>query len=422
MRPDIPVSFRGPARLALALIFATLGLFVLWGAFAPINSGAIAPGEIIPDGRTKTIQHLEGGIVRSIQAKDGVRVAAGDLLLELDETIARAQLAIAMSDEAAQAALVRRLLAEREGKPLPRKTADGRSADNQARIFEGRRDALRKDIEGLRQRVLDTEEELAGWKAKSAQLELQLAHAEEESRINQGLYRQNFISRPRLLQLESRKAEVAGAMAETVAEAARARQKISEAKAAIEKLSHDWHNSVLDEVQKAQEGHAAAIERLNVAKDRLQRTRIVAPQDGVVNGMRYTTVGAVIPPGGVIMEITPSTEQLVVEARLSPDDIDVVRSGLDARVRLTAYKVRRHFTLKGHVRQVSSDTFKDEKSGLSYYKLQVEIPDTELQGVDKMTLIPGMLAQVEVVTGERTALRYLLDPVVDSMHRAMKEK
>jgi HlyD family type I secretion membrane fusion protein len=419
---NIPVSFHGPGKAALLILAGALLIFVLWATFAPLNSGAIAPGEIIPAGKTKTIQHLEGGIVSAIHVKEGQKVVAGQVLLELDDTEAKAQLAIATTDEAALGALLARLRAERDGTPWSLSPATSPSADNQARLFEGRRNALRKELEGFQQRIRDAKTELAGWQAKEIQLKMQLRNAEEESRINQGLFEKNFISRPRLLQLESRKAEVAGLIAENAAEESRARQKITDAEVAIEKLKHDWLNIVLEEFRKTNESMTAASERVRVAKDRLARRHIVAPQDGAVNGLRYTTVGGVVAPGAVVLDVTPSSDQLLVEGRLSPDDIDVVRPGLEARVRLTAYKTRRHFSLKGTVTQVSSDTFKDERSGASFYKIRVEIPESELHTVAPMTLVPGMLAQVEVVTGERTALRYILDPVIDSFHRAMKEK
>ena len=420
--PEIPSSFRGPALAALAVTAVTLGLFLLWGAFAPINSGAIAPGEIIPAGKTKTVQHLDGGIIRSIAVTDGDRVASGALLMQLDEAEARAQVAIAATDEAAQAALLARLKAERDGSRLPPLAIRNESVRNQARLYEARHAALAKEIQGLERRIRDARAELAGWDTKGKHLDTLSQHAVEESRINQDLYDKNFIAKPRLLQLESRKAETAASIAENIAESARARQKITDAESAIAKLRGDWLSSVLEELRRAQEAHAAAMERANLARERLARTRITAPQEGTVQGLRFTTVGGVIPPGGQILEVTPSSDRLVVEAQLAPDFIDVVRNGLPARVRLTAYKVRRHFTLKGTVTQVSSDTFKEERTGRSYYKVRVEVPDSELQEAGGMTLAPGMLAQIEIVTGERSALRYLLDPVIDSAHRAMKEK
>ena len=419
----IPTTFGGPGRWALSIIAGTLGVLFVWGGVAPLNSGAIAPGEIISAGRSRIVQHLEGGIIRAIHVKDGDKVAAGQELVTLADIEGGAQAAIASAEEAALAALVDRLAAESENRarlpPMPRGSP---SIEIQTRLFESRRLALQKELAGVEQRAADARKELAGWEAKDIQLRVRAANAEEESRINQGLYEKEFISKPRLLELDSRKAETAASIAENAAEVARARQKITDAETLIAKLKNDWASSVLEELRRAQEAHATAREKLVVARDRLQRTRILAPHHGTIHSLRFTTLGGIVPPGGVVLEVTPEAEQLVVEAHLSPDDIDMVRVGLPARVRLTAYKARRHFTLKAVVTQVSSDVFHDDKTGRSYYKVRVEIPDEELRNTDRMVLVPGMLAQAEIVTGERTALRYLLDPMIDSFHRGMKEK
>lgn len=419
---DIPVSFRKLGWVAIAITVIVLGALFGWGAWAPLNSGAVAPGEIIPAGHTKTLQHLEGGIIRAIHVKDGDRVSAGQEMIQLDDTEARAQLAIVTADEAAQQALVDRLTAERDGKPLPRGGAMNPSVEAQWRIFEARRQALVQEIDGAERRIRDARLEQTSWEAKRPHLQAMSANAAEEMRINQDLYDRKFIALPRLLELKGHQSATAAAIAENTAESARAGQKITEGEIAIAKLRADWLNSILDELRKAQDALTPVHERVQVARARLERTRIVAPQAGTVNGLRFMTVGGVIPPGGVVLEVTPTSVQLVVEARLSPDDIDTVHAGLPVRVRLTAYKARWNFALQGEVTQVSSDTFKDEKSGSSYYKVRVEIPQSEVGAVREMSLTPGMLAQVEIVTGERSALRYLFDPVLQSMQRAFKEE
>ncbi len=417
----IPLSFRGPGIAAGVVLALTLGIFLIWGTFAPINSAAIATGEIIPAGKTKTIQHLEGGIIRSINVKEGELVTSGQTLIKMDDTEAKAQLAIASSEEASLAALLSRLKAERDGTRLPPLNSISPSVANQAHLFEARREALYKELDGLQRRIEDAHSELIGWENKETYLTAMSASAEEELKLNHGLYDKGYIARPKLLQLESRQAEAAAGIAENRAEMARAKQKITDAEVGISKLKTQWLNSVLEDLSKTEESHEAAMEKLAVARDRLARTTITAPQKGVVSNLRFMTLGGVIPPGGAILDITPSSDQLVVEAQLPPDDIDVVHPGLSARVRLTAYKARWHFALKGVVKQVAPDTVKEEKSGRSFYKVRVEIPDSELHSIDRMTLVPGMLAQVEIVTGERSALRYLLDPVIESFHRAMKE-
>jgi multidrug efflux pump subunit AcrA (membrane-fusion protein) len=349
----IPVDTRAESW-AFALIAAfTFGIFLLWGFLASLDSGAIAMGEVIPAGRVKTIQHLEGGIIREINVREGDRVKAGTLLIRLDDTEPKAALEIA-----------------------------------------------RKEIAGQEMRLADARREAAQWQARDTALRQLAANSAEESKINRKLYEQNYISKPRLLQLDSQQAQAAAIIGENAAEFARARQKIAETEAAL----------------------ASARERERVALDRLSRTAIVAPQDGTVNGLKFTTLGGVVPPGGAILDVVPEAEQLVVEARISPDDIDVTVPGLDCRVRLTAYKSRSHITLKGKVTQVSGSTFRDEQSqGHSFYKARVEIGPEELKKVDRGMLTPGMLAQVEIIAGQRSAMRYLFDPIVDSVNRAFKE-
>jgi HlyD family type I secretion membrane fusion protein len=420
----IPTDTRFDTRLFYLIAGSFLGVFLLWGIFAELNSGAIAMGEVIPAGRVKTIQHLEGGIIREILVKEGDPVKAGAVLLRLEETEARASVAISEADHAAQNALVARLSAERDGKPY-RPTAElaaSPSVAAQLRLFESRRMALGKELAGLTSRLADTRREQQSWEAKAQALNEMQANADEESKLNRRLYEQNFIARPRLLQLESQRADTSARLSENSAEIARARQRIADTEVSLGKLKNDWMNALLEELRRAEEAAVKAQEQAAVARDRLARTQILAPQDGVVNGLKYSTVGGVIPPGGVILEVVPAAEELVVEARVMPDDIDVVQSGLAVRVKLTAYKARSHITLRGKVIHVSGSTFRDESSqGNPYYKARIEIGPDELKKIDRGLLTPGMLAQVEVVAGQRSALRYLLDPITDSIGRAFKE-
>lgn len=422
--PDIPVDTRHESRRLLALALGFLLAALLWAALAELNAGAIAPGEVIPAGRVRTVQHLEGGIIRQIAVAEGDAVAANQLLLKLDDTEARAALAIAETELAAQEALVARLTAERDGKPFvaPAGSAEVPSVAAQARLFESRRQMLARELSGLQARVADARREYASWEARSKPLKELQANAEEESRLNQRLYEQNFISRPRLLQLKSQHADMAARLSENGAEMARAQQRITETEMAIAKLKNDWANTVLEDLRRASDAAAAAAERVKVGRDRLLRTAVTAPQAGMVNGLRHTTVGGVISPGGTILDIVPEAEALVVEARIGADDIDVVSPGLEARVRLTAYKARSHVSLKGTVTQVSGSTFREDGGrGLPFYRARIEIGADELKKVERSLLVPGMLAEVEIVSGKRSALRYLFDPVLESTNRAFKE-
>lgn len=349
----IPVDTHRDILAVALIIVATFGGFLLWGFMAQLDAGAIATGEIIPAGRVRTIQHLEGGIIKAIKVRDGDRVKAGDELISLDDKEIRASIAI-----------------------------------------------TERELTGLQARLKDAHREVESWSNRNESLKRLAANAEEEARLNRDLYEKNFISRPRLLQLESQTAQTAVVIGENSAELARARQKVADIEATI----------------------GSTRERRTVAMQRLERTRIVAPQDGVVNNLKYSTLGGVISPGGMVLEIVPDSEQLVVEAKIAPDDIDVVYPGLDSRIKLTAYKARSHITLKGKVVTVSGSTFKDDAMpGRTYYKARIEIAPSELEKVDRGILTPGMLAQVEIVAGKRPAIRYFLDPILDSFSRAFKE-
>lgn len=421
---SVPTDARFEVRAFYLIALLFCGLLLGWGFLARLDAGAIAEGEVIPAGRVRTVQHLEGGIIAAIVVREGDEVKAGAELLRMEDTEARAQLAIAETERAAQEALVARLEAERDGRPYapPAGLAGSASAMAQVRLFEARREALDKEITGLKQRLVGIRGELQGWEGKGRALAELHSHAQEESRLNRRLYEQSFISRPRLLQLQSQQADTAARLSENAAEVARAQQRLADTEIALAKLTDDWMNEVLEELRRAEEAAAAARERAMVARDRLARTRIVAPQDGMVIGLKYTTVGGVVPPGGEVLDVVPVDERLVVEARVQPDDIDVVSPGREARVRLTAYKSRAHLTLAGKVTQVSGSTFRDETSqGRPYYKARVEIAAGELRKVERGLLIPGMLAQVDIAAGNRSAIRYLLDPVLESMQRAFKE-
>ncbi len=422
--PAIPVDTRFESRLFYLIALGFLGVLLAWGAFARLDAGAIAEGELIPAGRVRTVQHLEGGIIREIAVEEGAAVAAGTTLVRLDDTEARAALAIAETERAAREALVARLEAERDGRPFA-PLSDHLASPGvlaQLRLHESRRETLEKERAGLETRLAGLRQELASWERKGRALTELGANAAEENRINRQLYEKNFISRPRLLQLESQRADSAARLSENTAEAARVRQRIADTEIAIARLGNDWMSKLLEELARAQEAAAAARQRAAVAADRLARTEIRAPQDGIVNNLRTTTVGGVVLAGGAVADLVPVAESLQVEARIQPDDIDVVREGLPARVRLTAYKARSHISLPGTVVHVSGSTFRDEQSrGQPYYKARVEIGADALGEVERAELIPGMLAQVEVEAGRRSALRYLFDPVLDSLHRAFKE-
>lgn len=420
---QVPVELKRHAVAAGVVAAVFFGALLIWGSLAQLDAGAMAPGEVIPSGRVKTVQHLEGGIIAAIDVREGDLVQEGQLLMRLQDTEARAQLAINETERVAQEALLARLIAERDGLPQGSMRRTGvAGVDNQARLFEQRRTALAREQAGIRARIAQAKSEMSAWQQRGESIARALELQVENTRMNQKLYEQNFITRPRLLELQSREADVAAALQETRAEQQRALTRITDGELALDKLRADWLTSVLDELRKAQDALAGAKEREAVSRDRLARTEVRAPQEGRLQQLRYTTVGGVVPPNGAIMDVVPLKDDLVVEAKIAPDDIDAVTTGLPSRVRLTAYRPRTHIALHGKVIQVSADVVRDDKQpGRVWYTARIKIDDDPQLKEHQMVLVPGMLAQVEIVTGTRSVLRYLTDPLRVSAQRAFWE-
>lgn len=418
----IPVDLSATTRWTLWVFGSALVAIVLWSLFAELNAGSVAIGEVAPFGRSQTVQHLEGGIIRAIKVRDGDPVKRGQELVELDDGDARAGVAINQTERDARAALVERLTAERDGLPYKAAGPTSPAIASQVRLFELRRDALFKELASLTNRKTELGRELDAWQKKTEALASVKGYAEDERRINQDLYDKNFISKSRLIALDSRNSETQASQSESHAEIARAHQRVGDTDMQINKLKAEWLNAVVEELRRAQDELAVAREKARVAEERLARTHVLAPQDGVVKGLRTMTLGAVIAPGGTLLDVVPVTDRMVVEARIPPDDIDVVQPGTRARLRLTAYKARSHLRLEGIVKSVSADAFRDEKSGQSYYTARIEVTDDKANKESKLPMQPGMLVEVEVVGGARSPMRYLFDPIVQSFGRAFKEE
>lgn len=262
-------------------------------------------------------------------------------------------------------------------------------------------ESSKKELSSYQNKINEIRQEIFSWDNRYKALETVSRNANEEAKINEQLYKKGFISTPKLLQLNTQTSQTVATMGETAAELARARQKLSEL-----------------EVSRAN-----AEARRVIAEQKLIRTKILATQNGIINNLKYRTIGGIVPPGGPLFELIPDGEPLIVEAKISPDDIDVVSIGLETHVKLTAYKARSHLTLIGKITRVSSNTFRDDSQrSVPFYKARIEIPPSELKKIGDAPLIPGMLAQVDIISGNRTALRYLIDPIRDSFNRAFMDQ
>jgi HlyD family secretion protein len=403
-----------------------------WSTFAPLESAAIASGTVESESSRKTIQHLEGGIVREILVADGDVVHAGQVLISLDGTKPRAevqslqgQLWDAMAREA-------RLQAEQHGDErvsFPARLETERTENAsvaavlaaQQNIFETRRQVFQSQATVNREKRSQVEKEIEGLRAQESAASKRVEIAREEVEtvtilVNKGLER-----RPRLLNLQREAADIEGRRGELAAQISRAEQVISESQATLLKLESDRQNEIAQSLREAQNQIFQIRERLQAAEDQLSRTAVKAPQDGVVTELRIHTPGGVIGAGEPLVDLVPRQDRLIVTARVRPEDIDVVRPGLSADVQLLPYNQRRVPRVEGVVTHVSADRLVDKRTDQPYYAAKIRVQDPQIAAIDGIKIIPGMPTQVFIKTGRGTVALYALRPLLDSFNNAFRE-
>lgn len=430
-----PVPERPPTRHVTLFGAAIAGVFFLggggWAAFAPLHSAAIAPGSLMVETNRQTVQHLEGGIVNALLVRNGDIVVPGQVLVRLDEAQARAAFRLAQGSYDALQALEARLIAERDSLPAIAFPPDlaGRSGDaevaqmmnGQRTIFAARRNGIDVATRIQRQRIQQLEAEIGSREAQAGAAERQRSLIREENSVASRLYNEGLERKPRVLELRRGDAGLTGTIGEQTSLMASARQKIGEAELEIVGLTTNLMNEVSAELRKTQTDLVEAAQKLAAARDVLERRDLRAPIAGTVVNMRIYTVGGVIQPGMAVLDIVPAEAGLLVEAHLNPNDIDVVHVGQPANISLNAYKQRTMPTLHGTLTYVAADVLNEDKTGKSYYTVRAQIPKDELARLKGVEPRQGMPAQLSIVTGERTALDYLLAPLRESFDRAFRE-
>jgi membrane fusion protein, epimerase transport system len=427
--PDMGI--RSAVRLGVIILLVFFGGFGGWAAFVPLSSAAIAPGVVGPETNRKTIQHLEGGVVEDILVKNGDLVQDGDLLLRLESTQSGAVTEQLRSRQLASTILEARLIAERDGAArivYPQALMNARQDPKfseaiaaQENIFAARRHGLESQTSILRQRVLQSREEIRGLKDQVTSDDRQLQLVREEIKDLSGLVEKGLAQKPRLLAAQRREAEIEGARAQRMASIARAQQGIGESEMRVIELKTQRLNEVVAELRDVQVELAEVYERLRAAEDVLRRIEIRAPIAGTVVALTVFTRGGVVAPGQKLLDIVPRDDRLIIEAQVSPQDIDVVYAGLPAQVRFTAFSQRSLRPLEAKVMTVSADRLVDEKSGQSYYSARVELLEEPSKVLDEALIQAGMPAEVMIVTGKRTALSYLVRPLFVGASRAFRE-
>jgi HlyD family secretion protein len=413
----------------LLVIGFVLGLGI-WSAFAPLESAAVASGVVESESSRKTIQHLEGGIVREILVSDGDAVHTGQILIALDDTKIRAEVQSLQGQLWDATAREARLQAEQQGheqlsfaarlETARESTAEAAVLKAQQSIFEARWQVFRSQVAVIREKRLQVDNEIVGLKAQQAAVVQRTAIAREELDMVTTLVNKGLERRPRLLNLEREVADLQGRQGEIAAHISRAEQVISESQATLFKLDSDRQHEIAQSLREAQNQVFQLRERLRAAEDQLSRTEVKAPEDGVVTELRVHTPGGVIGAGAPLMDMVPRQDRLIVTARVRPEDIDVVHPGLKADVHLLPYNQRRAPRLTGTVTHVSADRLVDKRTEQPYYATKIRVQDTRTAAND-IRIIPGMPAQVFITTGHGTVALYALRPLLDSFHGAFNE-
>ena len=421
-------SMEGPKRFGLTLLFLVFGVFGFWSALAPLDGAAFAPGTVTVKSYKKVVQHLEGGIVDDILVRDGDLVTAGQTLLILDDTQPKASLEIISSQYLALRMREARLEAERDGlelisfpSELMLSYADAQQEiAAQEEIFKARKATNDGRIEILEQRVDQLESQVLGMEAQLETKELLALSFSEELADTRSLLSQGFSEKTLLRQAERNFASYSGEAAELVANIAAARVQIGETKLQILQQRSEFQNEVVAELSEVQNILKDTIERRTALQDVVSRTSIVAPDNGIVNGMQVHTIGGVIGPGETIAEIVPKSDGYIVEASVSPIDIDRVSEGQEARIRFSTFGSRAP-TIFGTLITLSADALPNSATGTPYYLARVEVNPNNMEELGELALLPGMPAEIYINTGSRTLLQYLFKPFSNAVSRSFNE-
>ena len=413
---------------SLSLFFGA-GAIGAWATLAPLTTAALANGYVKVAGERKTIQHLEGGIVREILVREGQTVSKGQVLLKLVDVSARARQALLRGEHDALLAEFARLEAERDGRPIltfPEALTARRHDDAVARLlagethlFNSRRASFWGQVEVLEQRKRQAREKIEGRLAETAATRTQLEFILEELRGAESLLEQGMYLRTRYYALKRTEANLEGTIARLSADVSESQAQIGETDLRIIDLRNQLSREVNDRLQDIRAKLRDLSERLDAAANVLARTEVVAPDAGTVIGLQVHTAGGVIAAGESIMQIVPNDDRLVVEAQVQLQDINRIWPGMPAEVRFSAFNSRATPVFTARVSRVSPDRFVDAARQRAYFVAQVEI-DRHLSGA--IELQPGMPAEVYFVEGERTPLDYLIKPIREQLRRAMTER
>lgn len=426
-------SERRLIRTGIAIILATFGVFGTWAALAPLNGAVVVAGSVVVESERKTVQHLEGGIVKRILVKPGSSVAQGEPLIELEEVAADAAVSAIRAQLDAETARVARLVAERALAPridfphelTQRATQPGvaQILDTERTLFATRRRVLDEQVALLRAETAHIRDEIASLADQVKAGDAGIGYAREQLQLNERLVSENFISNARLLDFKGQVVDRQQKRAEAAALAAQARQKIKQNELKIEGLRQTYIKDAADDLRQAERRVDDLRERLRPNQDALARSTIVAPIAGTVVDLKVHTVGGVIAPREPLLDIVPAEAPLVIKAKARAEDITHLHVGQPAAVQLTAYKRRTTPVVDGRISYVSADTLVEHTPAgpAPYYDLRITVERAALKDAGQLDIVPGMPIEAYVQTEARTVIDYLMQPLTQALRRAGRE-
>ncbi len=430
---EVDTDSRAPLVWGLTVLIIGFGGFALWAAFAPLDAGITANATVQVSGNRKAIQHLQGGTVDEILVEEGVHVKTGQVLLRLNRTSALAEQGVISTQYITAKAIEARLLAERDG--LSEIVADpqfeARFKDDtryivatraQERLFQTRREALNGEIAILRENQRGAELQLEGLNQVQVNRKSQIRFINNQLTGVRELAKEGYLPRNRMFELERDAAQLHAALSNDIVEAGRARNMIAELKLRIVQLGPDYQKEVQSELSNIQKEAAALADRLAGLDYTVNETEIRSPIDGYVQNLGVHTIGGVIGPTTLLMEVVPEGQTFVVQAQVPVQAIDKMAAGLDVEITFPAFNHARTPNIPGKVATVSADRLIDEANQIPYYRAQIDVTPEGMKLLGSNVIRPGMPASVLIRTGERTMLSYLLKPFLERLDKSFKEQ
>ncbi len=425
-------NYKRIALIGFILIGATFGVLGLWAALTPLSSAVIGHGTVVVESNRKTIQHLEGGLIRKILVHEGDRVKAGQVLFELDPVQTTANLGIVRNQLFTLLARADRLQSERDHLSAPRFSTEvlgqlsdpivAQAVSDEKRQFQERQATIAGQVEILNSRIGQYREQIQGIDLQRASMQEQVGFLNDEISGLTELYKQNLVPKPRLLALERERSQITGEVGKSLSEKAQAQKAIGEASLQAHQIRQQFDQENAKELADIQAQTTDLREKFTVARDVANRINVVSPVSGTAQNLHFFTEGAVVRAAEPLVDIVPDHGAMVIHAQISPNDVDSVHSGMRAELRFPSFHSRTIPVINGVIGTVSQDRLVDEATHTPYFLAIITINDTDLPVELRGRLKPGLPAEIVVPTGARTALEYIFNPLSNALHKTMREK